>query len=331
MLLVVSPNLCLDRIVVVRNFATDRVHRAESVTELASGKGLNVARAARAFGLAVTVVGIIGRAPGASAITAGARAHGVKLTALRVAGPVRVCTLIIDPERGETVINEPGPSITAETVQALLDRVEAGRRSARLMVLAGSLPPGMPASVYAEIIRRTESLPIILDATGDALRLGVAARPFLVKANSLELAESVGRPLPTTAEVVAATQEIARASGAHVLITLGEAGAVLTISSGSPRTRHADVRGEAAEGSWQVIPPPLVRASTIGAGDSLTAGLAAGLMQGLPLLDAARLGIAAAAADITTLLPGTIDRTLVTALLPKVKTRRLHGGTASEA
>jgi 1-phosphofructokinase len=59
--------------------------------------------------------------------------------------------------------------------------------------------------------------------------------------------------------------------------------------------------------------------SSIGAGDSLTAGLVAGMVRGLPLLDAARIGIAAAAADVTTLLPGTIDAEMVQELTPQVR------------
>ena len=303
MLLVVSPNLCLDRIVVVPNLTLGRVHRAESVTELASGKGLNVARAARALGLAVTVVGIVGDGHGASAITDGARRHGVELDAVRVAGPVRVCTLIVDPGHHETVINEPGIAVGPHVVATLLARVEAARRDAEVMVLAGSLPPGMPATFYAQIIRRAGSVPVILDAAGDPLRLGIAARPFLVKANRLELSESAGQTLATAEEVVQAGREIERSAGARVLITLGAVGAVLVT----------------AEGSWLLTPPEVERVSSIGAGDSLTAGLVAGMVRGLPLPDAVRLGVAAAAADVTTLLPGTIDADLVQRLTPQVR------------
>jgi 1-phosphofructokinase family hexose kinase len=303
MLLVVSPNLCLDRIVVVRRFTAGQVHRAESVHELASGKGLNVARASRRLGVDVTVVGIVGDGHGASAIIDGARAHGVALDAVRIAGPVRVCTLIIDPGRHETVINEPGPSVGPDTMAALLERFDAARPNAGVVVLAGSLPPGMPATVYGEIIRRAGSVPVILDAAGDALRLGIAARPFLVKANRLELSESVGRPLAVAKEIVEAGQEIERSTGARVLITLGAEGAVLVT----------------ADGRWRLAPPDVERVSSIGAGDSLTAGLVAGMVRGLPLLDAARIGIAAAAADVTTLLPGTIDAEMVQELTPQVR------------
>lgn len=301
MLLIVSPNLCLDRIVVVRGFVAGRVHRAESATELASGKGLNVARVARALGVDVTVVGIVGK-DGADAIVDGARTHGIRLDAVRVPGPVRVCTLIIDPGHEETVINEPGAEVGEDTWRALQDHIDAALHQAQAVILAGSLPPGLPPAFYADVIRRAHTIPVILDATGEALRLGMSARPHLVKANRLELQDAVGRPLDSVKAVSVAAEEIHTTTGAGVLITLGDRGALLF----------------AAEGGHHLIPPQVERINSIGAGDSLTAGLAAGLLRNLPMLEAARLGIAAAVADVTTLLPGTVDADLVASLVPRV-------------
>ena len=303
MLLIVSPNLCLDRIVVVRGFAVGRVHRAESAAELASGKGLNVARAARALGVDVRVVGIVGGGAGARAILRGARAQGVRLDAVRVPGPVRVCTLVIDPHQGETVINEPGPSVSAAAVGTLRAHVRTALKSAQAVVLAGSLPPGLPPAIYAEIARQAQAVPVILDATGEALRLGLATRPYLVKVNQLELQEVVGRPLDTPDAVRKAAEEMRTTTGGCVVITLGAKGALVLT----------------AEGGWRIVPPEVHRVNTIGAGDSLTAGLAAGILQGRPLLEAARRGVAAAAADVTTLSPGTVDAALVEQLVPRVE------------
>src|SRR3972149_2664228 len=139
MLLVASPNLCLDRMAVVRGFSAGRVQRAASTTELASGKGLNVARAARALDVDVRVVGCVGEGDAARAIVRGAPAYGIRLDAVRVPGPVRVCPLIIAPGQRETVINEPGASVSAEALRALHDRVRGGLKRARVVVLAGSL------------------------------------------------------------------------------------------------------------------------------------------------------------------------------------------------
>ena len=305
MLLVVSPNLCLDRIVVVRGFDVGRVHRAESATELASGKGLNVGRAARALGVDVRVVGLVGGGHGGEAILEGARAHGVPLDAVRVPGPVRVCTLIIDPGRAETVINEPGPPAGGDAVERLWECVRAGLEGARAVILAGSLPPGVPPTFYAEVIRQAQRIPVILDAAGDALRQAVAARPYLVKANQLELQGAVGQPLDSLEAVRKAAEEVRVITGGSVLITLGGRGALLC----------------GAGGAWEIAPPEVDRMNTIGAGDSLTAGLASGMLQGLSLLQAVCTGVAAAAADVTTLLPGTVDAALVARLVPQVAVR----------
>ena len=305
MLLIVSPNLCLDRIIVVRGFTTGRVHRAESVAELASGKGLNVARTARLLGVDVLVVGLLGGGSASRAFVQDARDHGVAVSAVRVPGPLRICTLVVDPGREETVINEPGPEVDADAGRKLLVRMSQALKRARAVILAGSLPPGVPPTFYADAIRQARPIPTILDAAGEALRLGMDASPYLVKANQQELLEAMGRPLENLDSVMNAAEEVRRTSGGSVLVTLGNQGALMVT----------------ADGNWHLVPPEVERVNTIGAGDSLTAGLAAGVLQGLPLVDAARLGIAAAAADVTTLLPGTVDPALVAQLIPRVDVR----------
>ncbi len=308
-LLIVCPNLCLDRVVVVRDFATGRVNRSESTAVLASGKGLNVARAARVLGAEVTVVGVMGNDEAGRSIARGARAHGIHLHAVRVEGPSRVCTLIVDPGREETVINEPGPAVEAGAARLLMEAVLAGLRRARTVVLAGSLPPGLSDDFYAQAIgaARTKQIPVLLDAAGTPLRLGLAAHPQLVKVNRAELADATGRSLSSLEDVLAGAGDLLT-PGCQVVVTMGAEGAALV----------------APEGRWHLTPPSVQRVNTIGAGDSLTAGLAVSLLRGLPLREAARAGIAAAAADVTSLLPGTIDAAQVQALLPLVTVRTVE-------
>lgn len=305
MLLIVSPNLCWDRVVVVRNFTVGAVHRAESAVELASGKGLNVARAARALGIAVRVTGIVGHGPVARAMVRGARARGVQLDPVRVHGAARVCTLVVDPEGGETVINEPGPVVDARTAKRLHVCVRTALRRAAIIVLAGSLPPGLRPEFYGDVIREAGGIPTILDAAHDALTLGMAAGPFLVKANQLELQAALTRDLDTVDAVKQAALELRGTTGSAVLVTLGEHGALLVTG----------------DGTWHLVPPRVQRVNSIGAGDSITAGLAVGISKGLSLLEAARLGVAAATADVTTLLPGTVDASAVSRLVPQVEVR----------
>jgi 1-phosphofructokinase family hexose kinase len=303
-ILILCPNLCLDRIVAVRDFVVGRIHRAEMGSELASGKGLNVARVARALGAPVTVIGVIGTDENGRAILRGARAHGIVMRVVRVRGPSRVCTLIIDPGKTETVVNEPGPARGAGVEAKLLSALRAGLRRARVVVLAGSLPAVLPEDFYARAIRlaRAAGVRTVLDAAGAPLRRGLAVRPDFVKVNRAELVEAVGGGVDSEAAVFTAAKTLQSQTGGQVLVTLGEAGAALITS----------------DGRWYLRPPTVTRVSAIGAGDSLTAGLVVGLLRGQSVLDAARAGVAAAACDVTTLLPGTIDAAQTRALSSQV-------------
>jgi 1-phosphofructokinase family hexose kinase len=219
--------------------------------------------------------------------------------------------LVVNPGQEETVINEEGPTVDADGRRLLMDAVRAGLRHAHIMVLAGSLPPGLPDDFYAQAIglARARRIRVLLDASGAPLRQGLAARPDFVKVNRAELAGATGRSLTSLDDVVAGAEDLVEALGCQVVVTMGPDGAALV-------TR---------EGRWHLAPPPVQRMSTIGAGDSLTAGLVVGLMRGLPLREAAMIGIAAAAADVTSLLPGTIDAAQVETLRSGVTVHTLEG------
>lgn len=307
MVLILCPNLCLDRVIVVRGFSAGRIHRAERGMSLASGKGLNVARAVRALGGEVTVIGLVGGDDNGRAIIRGARAHGISLRAVRVQATTRVCTLIIDPENGETVVNEQGLEAGAGVEDQLFANLMSGLRRAQWLVLAGSLPAALPANFYARAIElsREAHVPALLDGAGDALRLGLRAKPDLIKVNRAEVAGVVGQTLTSIDDVLAAADTLRAQSGGQVIVTMGAEGAALVT----------------AEGRWHMRPPEVPRINTIGAGDSLTAGVMVSLLRGDSLTDAVKTGVAAAAADVTTLLPGTIDALQVDSLRPQVAVR----------
>jgi len=305
-ILCVCPNLCYDRVLVVPGFAVGMVHRAEEAIPLASGKGLNVARAAQALGVPVIVTGFLsGEAAGP--MVRGAREAGLSLDAVRIPGPSRLCTLIIDPGRSETVVNERGASVAEAAARRLRRQIAGHLPHSTVVVLNGSQPPGLPAAFFASIIGQAIPRPVILDTPGEAFRLGVAAHPSVAKLNRRELADSLGRPLFSVRDVAEAGRQLLADGAQAAVVTLGEEGAVL-------------VEDAAA---WLVAAPQVERVNTIGAGDSLSAGIAVGLHGGMPLLEAVRLGVAAASADVTTLLPGVVDATLTRSLERRLRVERL--------
>ena len=194
-------------------------------------------------------------------------------------------------------------------------------QAGRLLVLAGSLPPGVPADLYATYVRlaRSRGIRTIVDTGGEPLRLGVEARPYLIKPNVAEAERLLGRPLPDLAAIIEGARELARRGIPVVVVSMGPQGAIC-------------VQGDRL---WRAIAPRVERRSTVGPGDSFVAGLAVALVRDDDIVEGLRLGSAAGAATAST--PGTTlgSAQAVAALLPQVRVEELSpvaaGGPAPQA
>jgi 1-phosphofructokinase family hexose kinase len=163
----------------------------------------------------------------------------------------------------------------------------------------------VPHGLHAAYIRlaHAEGVVTILDADGEAFRLGVEAGPSLIKPNRAEAERLLGRPLADQRAVVDGARELVARGIPMVVVSLGAQGAIC-----------ADSRGV-----WQATPPEVESRSTVGSGDSLVAGLAVALARGDDIIEGLRLGTAAGAA--TAMTPGTSLGTEeeIYALLPQVR------------
>ena len=141
MILCISPNPALDRTLVVDNLAAGGVHRAAQTLLVADGKGLNVARAARAFGELSTCAGFLGGSTGKQ-VAALAALEGIATLWTEIEGETRTDVIIVDSSSGDsTVINEPGPTVTARDWERLHTTVMAeavrwGKRGARINAIS---------------------------------------------------------------------------------------------------------------------------------------------------------------------------------------------------
>ncbi len=301
MILTVTPNPALDYSLRIDAVEIGRRAKYRDPSIDASGKGNNVARMIHRLGEPVLALGFAGGATG-ELLEAGLAREGVPCVMVRVAGLTRInVTLLSGPDGVATHFHGPGAGVTREDIDRLRARVGERLDGARLLVLSGSLPPGMGPADAAALLRlaRDRRVPVLLDAEGEVLRAALAENPDVVKPNLAEAAGLLGRPLAGRDDALRAAREI----GGSVVITLGGDGAVA-------------VRDGRA---WSVVPPREAVIRAIGAGDSFAAGLAVGLVRGAPFPEALRLAAAAGAA--TSLHPGTglgrrddVDR-----LLPAVR------------
>jgi 1-phosphofructokinase family hexose kinase len=275
------------------------INRPAAVHDRPGGKGLNVARTLHALGADVLVTGLAGGITGA-AVTAALGELGVRAGFTPVAGETRRTFTVVDERREAAAFHEPGPAVGAAEFAAFLDDYRGALAGADAVVLSGSLPPGLPDGTYATLIAAASGagVPAVLDAHGEALRLGTAAGPAIVKPNLAELEALTGRPLAPGADVMAAACGLrgARAHGTYgahgahgaqaVVVTLGRDG-LLAVTG---------------DGCWRARPPAAVAGNATGAGDAVAAALAHGLVLGRPwherLRHAVALGAATAAAPV---------------------------------
>ena len=285
MIVTLTANPSVDRTIEVDVLRPGAVIRARASRVDAGGKGVNVARALAAHGRKATAVLPSGGAEGAQleALLAGA---GLDLLTVRIAGSIRANVTVVEADGTTTKLNEPGPGLSQAELDALAVTLTDAAAKADWVVLSGSLSPGAPADWYAGLIRQLGGTGprVAIDSSGPPLAMAIAAHPDLIKPNREELAELVGRPIDTIADVVGAALTLTASGVRTVLTSLGPAGAVL-------------VRRDAA---WHATAAALEPRSTVGAGDALLAGyLATGADGAGALAEAVAWGSAAAA------LPGS--------------------------
>ncbi|MEV4610989.1 hexose kinase [Kitasatospora sp. NPDC049258] len=259
MILIVTPNPALDLTYTVPELRPHSTHRVTEAAAQAGGKGVNVARVLAALGRSAHGVLPLGGATGA-AVAAELTEAGLPFTAVPIAGETRRTVAVVDPADA-TVFNEPGPELAAAEWAALLAAVDRLLPAAGVLVLAGSLPRGLPEDAYAELVAlaRRHRVPTVLDADGPALTGALAAGPSVVKPNAAELLAATG-----LSDVASAAAELrARGAGA-VVASLGPDGLFAL----------------AEDGAWSCVPPATVSGNPTGAGDSAVAAIAAGLAGG---------------------------------------------------
>ena len=301
MIITLTANPSLDRTIeLAEELARGGVQRAFATHEQPGGKGVNVSRALIASDLDTVAI-----LPGATAdpMLVALRAERIPAANRAIAGRVRSNITLTEPDGTTTKINEPGPALDESDEIALLNLVVSHAKNATWVVLAGSLPPGLPGDFYARVVRaiREDSADrdgpaprIAVDSSGEPLAALVASGVGvdLIKPNSEELAELTGIGDGESLEAdplaaYAAAQTLVERGCAAVLATLGSNGAVLVT----------------AEGGWLAGMPPIVPVSTVGAGDSSLAGYLVADERGA--LPADRLAQAVAHGAAAASLPGS--------------------------
>ncbi len=264
--LTVTLNPALDLTVQLPALRLGEVNRSDNLQAHAAGKGLNVAQVLADLGHQLTVTGFLGEA-NAQPFEQLFAARGFADEFVRVAGETRSNIKLAEADGRITDINGPGLEVGAAQREELLARLERMVPGHELVVVAGSLPRGVELPWFVELLQRLARLGarVALDTSGAALREGLALSPWLIKPNEEELAQARGLD-PADAQALADEARRLNARIEHVVMSQGAAG----VSWFSPAA------------AWHAQPPKVRVVSTVGAGDSLLAGMLHGLLAGWP-------------------------------------------------
>lgn len=287
--LTVSLNPSIDETIAVEKFVPYGLNRAVDFRMDAGGKGINVAVVLKRFGADVTVTGLAGGKRGKQ-LLAFLKQDGLRAEFCAVDGETRVNYKIFDRSSLKTTeINAAGPAVPPEALELFRQKLRGMMEEAGIVVLSGSLPPGIPVDFYAQCIdaARAKGKKVILDADGEALLAGIHAVPYAVKPNLKELESISGGPLGGEEQIVSAVKNLLGTGIRIVIVSMGREGAI--VAGGGEILRVAPCRVS-------------VKSAT-GAGDSMVAALAYSLAAGATLDEIAKITTAAAAATVA--LDGT--------------------------
>ncbi len=313
MIYTVTLNPTLDITYVVEDLQEDETNIAEEVIKGPGGKGINVSRALHNMRVDSLALALIGGFTGTE-VEFLLHKEGLLLWLVRIANETRTNVAILNQKDGtEMNITAQGPRIKPVEHQTLTRVLDEITQSPGHLVLSGSLPPAIEPDIYDRLIRKAKSkgLTTVLDTSGEPLRAGILAGPDLIKPNRRELENLVGRRLANEADLLEAAGSVVHSGVGTVVVSLGEEGALMV----------------GAEKAWRGRGPIIQGRETVGAGDSMVAGLLMGMLSGKPPEEVFRTGLACGTAAVMSpgqqlCKPGTFKRALPRIKVEEIKRKK---------
>ncbi|MCL9773729.1 1-phosphofructokinase [Vibrio methylphosphonaticus] len=275
----------------------------------AAGKGVNVAKVLSDLGADVTVTGFLGT-DNQELFCQLFTELNAKDEFIRVSGSTRINVKLVENSGEVSDINFPGVEVDAQAITQFEATLETLMHSHDYFVFAGSLPRGISAAQCAQWIEKLQSngKRVLFDSSRDALTQGLDAKPWLIKPNDEELSQFVGRELSTQEHCLEAAETLSDKGIDNIVVSMGAEG-VLWLH----------------DNQWLQAKPPKMRVvSTVGAGDTLVAGLCWGHMQSMPKLELLSFATALSALAVGQVGVGVPSKEDVVSLQKQIPSQALN-------
>jgi 1-phosphofructokinase len=286
----ITLNPCRDKTLVVSKLICGELNRVLESREDMSGKGVNVSAVLKGLGKETICLGF-NFTLGCDDMEESLKKQSIPFDFITCPGKIRTNAKVFEKDSGiMTEINEKGDFVSKKHLELLLEKTKSYCLSgkAKMFIISGSAPQGVPDDYYAQIITAVKainpSIPIALDAEGELLRHGIKAGPEILKPNLHELASVFGIQPDEKGKLKEKCRELISSGIKMICVSMGAEGAMLINESRALRAHAIKVKVKSLQG----------------AGDSMMAGICSAWIEGGPLEEILRFGVAAAA--------GTIER-----------------------
>ncbi|MWP61103.1 1-phosphofructokinase [Gilliamella sp. Pas-s25] len=271
---------------------------------LAAGKGINVAKVLSDLDVQLTVGGFLGK-ENRDGFNLLFKSLNVVDKFETIDGRTRINVKLTEENSEVTDLNFSGFTISEQDWQSFVKNSLEWLKDIDMVAISGSLPAGVSLDKFTNWMEQVKAIcpKIVFDSSRDALVAGLKAKPWLIKPNDKELEMWIGRKLSTLDDVKNAAMELVNGGVDNVIISLGSKGALWV------------TKNEA----WLAKPPKCQVVSTVGAGDSMVAGLIYGLITEQSIKDTLVFASSVAALSVGQAGVGIAERQAVNNMLEKIE------------
>ena len=282
MIYTVTLNPAVDYYISMKEFQEGELNLIDNGYTLPGGKGINVSKVLKNFGIESTALGFAGGFTG-NYIRTNLKEYGISEKLVELKENTRI-NIKLKTEKDESEIAGHSPKISQEEYEKFLNTIKE-IQTGDILVLSGSVPKSLDAEIYKNIIEMLpENVKVILDTRGEPFKYALEKGVFLTKPNNVELGEFFNEKYETMEEIINAGEKLRKMGSENVLISLGKNGSVLITE----------------KGVWIGNVPKGTLVSSVGAGDSMVAGTLYGIVKGMEISEAYKYGIASGSATAFT-------------------------------